>query len=252
MLLENLSWPEVEALGVADKIVLLPLGSFEQHGPHLPLTTDSDLVTAVAWNIEKNLPEKILCLPTLWPGHSTHHLFFPGTLSVSQMNYIHLLLDLCRSIVSMGGRKIFLLNGHGGNDVPIRAALRELKTEFPKVQCVFASYWSLAAKSIKEIRESDLGGLGHACEMETSLMLHLHPARVKMDLAKGDGPKHADMYRKADMQYGRPIYFVNEFHEVSDNGVVGQPELASAEKGERFLNGIVHEVTAFAEEFSKW
>lgn len=252
MLLENLTWPEVKSLQVETKIIVLPLGSFEQHGPHLPLTTDTDLVTAISRRVERERPEKILCLPTLWPGHSTHHLFFPGTLSVSQMPYIQLVLELCRSIVSMGGKKVFLLNGHGGNDIPLRAALRELKTEFPQVQFVFASYWSIAAQAIKQVRESEPGGLGHACEMETSLMLHLHPDRVKMHLAKRDGPKHTDAFRKADMQYTRPIYFVNDFHEVSESGVVGQPELASAEKGERFLAGIVKEVVGFVDEFVTW
>src|SRR2546430_2913695 len=153
MLLENLSWPEVKQLNLRRKVVLFPLGSFEQHGPHLPLTTDTDIVSAVARGIDKQRSTKVLCLPTLWPGHSTHHLFFPGTLSVSQMPYIELVLELSRSIVKMGAQKIFLLNGHGGNDVPLRAALRELKTEFPKVQFVFASYWHLAQQTIKDVRE---------------------------------------------------------------------------------------------------
>ncbi len=252
MLLADFSWPEVKKLKLANKIVLFPLGSFEQHGPHLPLTTDTDIVTAVAAGVERKRPREILCLPTLWPGHSTHHLFFPGTLSVNQMPYIQLLIELSRSIVNFGAKKIFLLNGHGGNDVPARAALRELKSEFPKTRFVFASYWSLAAKTITQVRESGPGGLGHACEMETSIMLHLCPDRVKMKLAKRDGPRHTDPYRKADMQYGRPVYFVNEFHEISKSGVVGQPELASAEKGKQFLDGIVAEVTTFADEFAKW
>src|SRR5688500_2868428 len=110
MLLENLTWPEVKSLNFAENVVLFPLGSFEQHGPHLPLTTDTDIVTAIARRVEQQRPERLLCLPTLWPGHSTHHLFFPGTLSVSQMPYIQLVIEMCRSIVSMGGKKIFLIN----------------------------------------------------------------------------------------------------------------------------------------------
>ena len=252
MLLENLTWPEVKRLKPATKIVVLPLGSFEQHGHHLPLTTDTDIVTAVARGLEAARPRQVLCLPTLWPGHSTHHLFFPGTLSVSQMPYIQLVTELCGSIVNFGAKKVFLLNGHGGNDVPLRAALRELKSKFPKVRFVFASYWSLAAQSIKEVRESDMGGLGHACEMETSIMLHLHPERVKMRLARRDGPKHTDPYRKSDMQYGRPVYFVNEFHEVTRTGTIGHPESATPEKGKRFLAGIVKDVTKFVDDFGKW
>jgi creatinine amidohydrolase len=117
---------------------------------------------------------------------------------------------------------------------------------------VFASYWTLAQASIKATRESELGGLGHACEMETSIMLHLHPGRVKASLARRDGPKHTDEYRKADMQHGRPIYFVNEFNEISRTGTVGHPDLASAKKGKEFLDGIVGEVTDFVDAFLKW
>ena len=88
---------------------IFPFGSFEQHGPHLPLTTDTDIVTAIARRIEQERASKVLCLPTLWPGHSTHHLFFPGTLSVSQMPYIRMVIELCRSVARMGAQKIFLL-----------------------------------------------------------------------------------------------------------------------------------------------
>jgi creatinine amidohydrolase/Fe(II)-dependent formamide hydrolase-like protein len=73
-----------------------------------------------------------------------------------------------------------------------------------------------------------------------------------MKLARRDGPKHTDIYRKSDMLYGRPVYFVNEFHEVTKTGAIGHPDLASAEKGKRFLDGIVREVTHFVDEFAKW
>ena len=253
MLLENLTWPEVKALDLSKRIVLFPLGSFEQHGPHLPLTTDTDIVTAIARRIEDQRKESVLCLPTLWPGHSTHHLFFPGTLSVSQMPYINMAIELCRSIVNMGAQKVFLLNGHGGNDLPIKTAMRELKTEFPEIQFVFASYWSLASQTIKEVRESELGGLGHACEMEASVMMYLHPDRVKMHLAKNDGrSKYQDSYRKTDMMQVRPIFFVNEFNEVSETGTIGYPEMATAEKGKRFMDGIVADVVKFVDAFGKW
>jgi creatinine amidohydrolase len=255
MRLETFSSPEVKALNLADLIVVAPLGSFEQHGPHLPLTTDTDIVTAVGNAVEQRLPDNVLLLPTLWLGHSTHHMHFAGTLDIRQMNYIAVIQDLCGSILSMGARKVLLLNGHGGNDIPVRAALREVKTSVgsrPDLHLLYASYWMLAAESMKSIRESELGGLGHACEMETSVMLHLHPERVRMELVRRDGPQHASRYRKADMQYAKPVYSVNEFHEISSSGVVGHPDLATAEKGARFFAAIVSDVVAFVDDFLRW
>jgi creatinine amidohydrolase len=260
MLLETMTSPEAKALPLDKLIVLAPLGSFEQHGPHLPLTTDTDIVTAIAHGAEQAHSDRVLCLPTLWLGHSTHHMHFPGTLDVRQMHYIAVIEDLCRSILAMGARKILLLNGHGGNDIPVRAALREVKTREvktelhgqPEVHVLYAAYWMLAAQSIQQIRESELGGLGHACEMETSLMLHLHPERVRTERIRRDGPKHTSPYRKADMQYAKPVYSVNDFHELSESGVVGHPDLATAEKGARFLEAIIKDVTAFVADFLTW
>jgi creatinine amidohydrolase len=252
MLLKDLTWPEVKSLDFEKLIVLFPTGAFEQHGPHLPFTTDTDIVSAIASAIEQGMADRVLLLPTLWPGLSTHHMHFPGTLDVPQLAYIQLITELGKSIVSMGAKRVFILNGHGGNDTPLRAALRELKTAAPKTRFVFASYWSLAAKTLREVRESELGGMGHACEMETSIMLHLHPDRVKLDRAVRDGPPHTDPYRKADMQFARPVFFVNEFHEVTESGVIGHPDLASAEKGNRFLDGIVTEVQQFVEHYRTW
>jgi creatinine amidohydrolase len=252
MLLKDLTWPEVKSLDFNARIVIFPTGSLEQHGPHLPLTTDSDIISAIAEGVERAMTDRVLLVPTLWPGLSTHHMHFPGTMDVPQMVYIQLITELGKSLSSMGAKKVFILNGHGGNDTPIRAALRELKTAVPPTRFVFSSYWSLASNTLREVRESELGGMGHACEMETSIMLHLHPGRVHFERAVRDGPSHTDPYRKADMQYARPVYFVNDFHEVAQSGVMGHPDKASAEKGKRFLDGIVADVSAFVEHFLTW
>src|SRR4051812_38235427 len=147
---QDLTWPEVKSLDFGSLVVLFPTGAFEQHGPHLPFTTDTDIVSAIGSAIEQRMADRVLLLPTLWPGLSTHHMHFPGTLDVPQMAYIQLVTELGKSIVSMGAKRAFILNGHGGNDTPLRAALRELKTAVPKTKFVFASYWSLAAKTLRE------------------------------------------------------------------------------------------------------
>jgi creatinine amidohydrolase len=252
MLLENLTWPEVKQLNVGSMIAILPTGSFEQHGPHLPFTVDTDLVRAVASGVEEKFPKEVLLLPVIPVGMSTHHNAFPGTLDVPQPVYISLIRELAMSAVRMGVTKLFILNGHGGNDIPIRAAMREIKSAAPDLRCVFASYWNLAAPAFKEIRTSELGGMGHACEMETAMMLHLHPEKVKMRLARRDGPKHEDKYRKSDMQLARPVYFVNEFDEVTSSGTIGHPDLATAENGKKFLDAAVASAGEFVAHYLTW
>src|SRR6476660_5295368 len=118
MLLENLTWPEVKKLKWNRTIVLFPTGSFEQHGPHLPLTTDTDIVSAIAERLEKSMSGRVLLLPTLWPGLSTHHMHLPGTMDVPQAVYVQLIAELGKSMASMGAKRVFILNGHGGNDTP--------------------------------------------------------------------------------------------------------------------------------------
>lgn len=255
MHLHEKTWLEISRMDTASKIVILPLGSIEQHGHHLPLCTDTALVETVAQGVHKRMTDDVILLPTLWCGHSTHHRAFPGTISVSQGVYQALIGELCDSIIRMGARKIFLLNGHGGNDVPARYAMRDIKTRHAGVaglQVVFASYWSLAADALRSARESGPGGMGHACEMETSLMLLKHGELVNMALAKQDGPEQRPPYRITDMQHGTPYYMVEEFDEISTTGTVGQPELASAEKGERFYEGIIDAVCAFVGNFKSW
>src|SRR5438067_13877032 len=132
MQLANFAWPELKNVPIADMVVIAPLGSFEQHGPHLPFTVDTDIVTAIAGAVEQSLPEKVLLLPCLWIGHSTHHMHFPGTLDIPQMHYIGVIQDLCRSILSMGAALILPLNGHCGNCVPGLLARRALKTELKR------------------------------------------------------------------------------------------------------------------------
>lgn len=252
MLLEELKWTELKSL--TEHLFLVPLGSLEQHGPHLPLNTDTVIVSEIARRVEAQLSDKIALTPTQWVGHSPHHSHF-GCISLDVRPYMDLIGGICRSLIEMGARKIFLLNGHGGNDIPCKAALRELKTEFRRhtgLHIGLASYWNLAAGSIAELRESPRGGLGHACEMETSIMLALAPERVSMKEAVDDGPFRQESRRILDMLHPQPYYLVREFHEISDSGTLGMPSFASAEKGERLLNAITDAVVNFVVEFSTW
>jgi creatinine amidohydrolase len=251
MVLAQLSWPEIRT--AKSRICLVPLGSLEQHGPHLPLWTDTAIISAIASRVEQRMPEAVLLAPAQPIGYSPHHAHF-GCLSLDLASYMALIRSVCRSFAAMGFDRILLLNGHGGNDVPCRAALCEMKEEHPALHILLTSYWTLAAEAFRAIRSSPIGGMGHACEMETSVMLTLHPEQVDMAKAKDDGPfvrrerenseqpAKSSMLRVADMLRPPPYFMVRNFDEISENGTVGAPSFASAEKGDRFLEAAVDAV----------
>ena len=252
MRLENARWPELA--GLAGRIFVVPLGSMEQHGWHLPLFTDSLIVSHVAERVERQRSERTVMLPVQWLGHSPHHRRF-GCVSLDLMPYVEMIRGICRSLVQLGARKILLLNGHGGNDIPCKAALRELKSEFEDLRqlyIVYATYWNLAAKEFLSIRESPMGGMGHSCEMETSILLAEHPELVDLAKAERGGPSRETGYRTVDMQESQPFFLINEFDEISHNGVIGMPDFADPEKGERFLDAAAGAVVRFLDEFETW
>lgn len=252
MLLKDARWADLLAL--RDRIFVVPLGSLEQHGPHLPLFTDSLIVSEVAEGLDRIRSHKIVLLPVQWLGHSPHHRRF-GCVSLDLIPYIEMICGICRSLIGIGARKILLLNGHGGNDIPCKAAQRQLKSEFERIAdlyIAYAPYWSLAAEDFTRIRESAAGGMGHACEMETSVLLAIHPEAVDMSKAKAGGPSPEMGYRTIDMLKQPPFSLISEFDEISENGVIGMPELATAEKGAKFLQAAIEAAAALIDEMEAW
>jgi len=252
MRLQNARWPDLPAL--AELTFVVPLGSIEQHGKHLPIFTDSLIVGHVADRVEELRSDKIVLLPVQWLGHSPHHRRF-GCVSLDLYPYVEMIRGLCSSLIAMGARRILLLNGHGGNDIPCKAALRELKSEFEDLHdlyIAYATYWNLASAEFTAIRESPDGGMGHACEMETSIMLNRHPDLVDTALAVRGGPSEERGFKTIDMLKGEAFFMINEFDEFSDTGVIGMPDFATAEKGALFLEAAAQGVVRFLDQFVKW
>jgi creatinine amidohydrolase len=231
--------PEIRDLDRAGTLVLAPVAACEQHSRHLPVFTDSILVGAVAEGVERDLPERVLLLPVLWLGASEHHLPFGGTLTATLATYETLLVELLAPLLRDGFRRVMLLNGHGGNIDPLHVALRRLDTAFPKAVLTGAAYWELAEAEVAALCEGPRKSMGHACEIETSMVLALRPELVRTDLIRDD-PDDTPAALKG-------LFWARDFGRRTDHGAVGHPERADAARGRKMLEAIVRKVTAVVE-----
>jgi mycofactocin precursor peptide peptidase len=203
-------WPDVsEQPGV----LLIPLGSCEQHGPHLPLDTDTRIAVAVARGVASARP-RVLVAPAVAYGASGEHADFAGTLSVGSEVLGMVIVELVRS--AGWAERLVLVNGHGGNVYGMRSALRTLTTDGRTVDV-----WSPAIA----------GGDAHAGHTETSLMLAIAPESVRMDTAAVGATESISVLL--------PALRAGGVRSVSPNGVLGDPTGATAERGREVLADLV-------------
>ncbi|HTE17839.1 MAG TPA: creatininase family protein [Armatimonadota bacterium] len=184
MKLAEMTWPEMAEVDRESTVLLAPYAACEQHGPHLPFFVDTLLCTAVAEGVERALPDRVLLLPTQWLGASAHHLPFFGTLTADLDQHIQLMVHPLSHYLAGGWKKLFILNGHGGNIDTYHLALRILHERFPDAELMAASYWEVADPEIAERLTGPRKSVGHACEAETAMMLAVRPDLVRMELAE--------------------------------------------------------------------
>lgn len=232
MKLAELTWPDVDAID-RDLIVLFPIGALEQHSRHLPFFTDSILCESVAVHIESRLPKDVLLLPLQWLGASSHHLGMAGTLSLENETYLKLLCEPLRCLLRHGFRRVFILNGHGGNVDAFHLALRQLALEFPLASLGGASYWDLAEKEIAGILQGKLKSVGHACEFETSLIMHLRPELVRTAQIANDGLIHAS-------EGLSKVFVPLDMKRQTRHGGSGEPTMATAQTGQALFAILVN------------
>jgi creatinine amidohydrolase len=216
------------------RLAVVPVGATEQHGPHLPLETDTLLATAVAEAVVARTPRTTVG-PVLALGCSAHHLGFPGTVSLRPQTFVATVVDVCRSLAA-AGTAVLLLNGHGGNRAPLGVALIELAEE--ELRAYSLTYWDLLEDVMTEALGAEApAASGHACALETSLMQHLHPDSVRADrIPSGATPAtwpDPHMFSTDAVQVVRP------FEEISPDGVIGRPSLATPELGRRLFGAAV-------------
>ncbi len=247
------SWPRIRAI---DKLVpvVVPLGSIEQHGHHLPLSVDTTQVTAIAERAEKQLGAGALFLPTMWLGCSEHHRDFPGTISVKPALYSDNIKAVARSVLRAGFRKVFFLNGHGGNETPGAQALTELAGEDDAADAaylVFSSWWQVGRDALAPERHGmTTPTLNHACEYETSMMLALRADLVDLPAAVDQPPVLKSPWLQSPG--GAKVRQFRRFHRLTSGGSIGRPSAGTAAKGAAMLEAVTADVVAFIREFATW
>ncbi len=249
---EKLTWPEINDAVELGKVCILPVGSVEQHGPHLPLDVDIVCPTGIARGAGRLAPDKILVLPTYCYGYTGHVMDFPGTINTHFTHFMEGILDITKSLAYHGFKKIVLLNGHGSNmpNLDLVARRTNLETD---AECILAAWWNLLMvdkEFMPSWRESEFpGGCAHACELETSLYLYLDGDNVRKDQIKSGKisfNEEQSPFNWVDLFGAGPATIVSWTSSYSETGVLGAAELATYEKGQRAYDEAVKQLVRFA------
>ncbi|WP_129116335.1 creatininase family protein [Halegenticoccus tardaugens] len=239
------SYPDIVDTAEEDgSMVIVPVGSTEQHGHHLPVSTDTLLVESVAHagaaQVRGSVP--VLVMPTVWSGRSPHHLPFGGTISLRTTTLLSTLSEIADTALENGFDALLFLNGHGGNMSVVSDGVTEVGDRHPDREILGLTYFHLAETVIDDIRESDPGGISHGGELETSLMLHVHPELVERDRITGTRRDEPYELGRQDLFVDGPLAVYRTFDEYSQSGAIGAPELATADKGRQLFEHLQSEL----------
>jgi creatinine amidohydrolase len=222
--------------------VLLPIAATEQHGAHLPVATDHLIASYFVRQLHDRIPDDVLILPTMTVGCSQHHMAFPGTLTFSHQTLISVIIDILESVVAHGFTNLVIFNSHGGNLAVGQVALEQFGARHPECQVVFATWWRIAAETLLGITETGRGGVGHACEFETSLIMHIAPDLVDTAQIAAGGNQGTYEWAEGDMLRGAKAGLFRSMQAMTPTGVYGDPRAASTAKGIRIEATVLKEL----------
>jgi creatinine amidohydrolase len=252
---DDLTWPEVKDAVAQLKIPVLPIGSVEQHGPHLPLKTDWHLSSCIAEEAARRCPDLLLAMPPVPYGIVPHVMDFPGSITIGWKTFVNYCFDILYGLAYHGFKRMVLLNGHGSNKHLLNQVTRRILLETDAV-CALANWWDLlrVAPDFESKWRDDIlpGGGGHAGELETSVYLYLDPDSVRRaEIADPQGAGTRDPYTSADVfGFGSSPVTLPGFHSQGE-GVSGLPSTATAEKGKLIYDEAVSRLIEFAQGFAR-
>lgn len=249
LLYERLTWPEVRRAVAEDRVCLIPAGTLEDHGPHLPIDADTRIAGEICRRAAEEAPDDVVLLPPVIHGYTPHHMDFPGAITIGWDTFTRYCVDIGSSLAHHGFKRVLFLNGHGSNIPLVDMAARLIGLEHPDVLAAAAFYLTSedGQRVIDDVRESELGGLGHACELETSIYLAIEPDAVFMDKAVDENSYPEGKHAWMDWSDG-PLRLMPWWNAISHTGVHGDATKATAEKGKALLDAAVRECVEFVRE----
>ncbi len=243
----ELTGEEVNTISSQEALILIPIGSIEQHGKHLPIFTDSiisqEVTRRVAEKINNEFPA--LVFPQIPFGKSTEHASRPGTISLKTEVLTNLLHDICKNLVRNGFKKIVFINGHGGNTNLLNTILREIREETGAfITSIYLYSETLLKESLERFKLEELD-VFHACTLETSFMMALKPELVQTEKISKEKPHkftEESGHKYLKLAGTRGIEFSWLIDDVSDSGVIGDPTKATTELGKEVLELLIEKI----------
>jgi creatinine amidohydrolase len=253
--LANMTWQEFASALNKETIMVIPMGSVELEGLHLPLGTDTIMAEGLAQRLSKE--SKIIICPSLPIGYSKWFMPFPGTITVEQETLVLLILDYCRCLITHGARRILFLNSHAGNNSAIEAASRILQNE---VQVILAmiDVWRLTGDLISDKNIIDERRFTHAGELMTSVIMALRPESVIVEKMIKDKVKSDAQTKFQTVNSLGAVIFKNstqtiyrKIEDLTETGTMGDPSTSTPQKGQLVLELVLEYVKAFIAELRK-
>jgi creatinine amidohydrolase len=250
---EELTWPEMREAIAEQPVVLLPFGTVEDHGPHLPINTDNVILEAICLETARRAPGEMLVMPLVAYGLDEHHMDFPGTISIEMETLLAYVNEAASSVAYHGFSHVLIVNGHGSNAPIAELAARRVVLEAGIVCGAMspnaAINPALAEPTLSQMRRSGPGGIAHAGEYETAMMLHLRPDLVQMDKAVWEMGQLKLEYFNWDYPEPSVLAWQDWWSRMSESGVCGDATVATSEFGRVLFETTVENFVRFVREF---
>ena len=233
------------------KVVMIPIGHTEQHGHHLPLSTDTLIIEAIAQGVVKAAPERATPLPAIPYGVSTHRQAFAGTLNVGGRAFEDFWLEVIGTLVQRGFNHFYLISGHGGNCSFLVNVVKYAGELYPEIFCATAWLYlsgSQGVAALQKHRRSGIGGMGHAGELETSLLLHLRPELVNMERVVDETDFISTPSYYMDWVEGGALVANPPWYDDTTTGAYGAGSMATRANGEIWMQAAIAEKVAHVAE----